>query len=302
MDAALRRITTDELRETGDGAESGYALVRYSSRAQNEKVLMTALEPVFIYVLEGEKTIRFIDETVTVRKNEGIFIARSKSVMCQIGNADGFRSVIILLGNTIARTASGVPQGGMSPAAPRPPIPGKSSYHVCARDAYLDAEIRNLSLLKNDASIGSGDIVQSKMRHIIQYLTAKERVAGDGLESFLREAAITTTADRLLPVIATIRGLEDMADVCGMSVSSMRAYFSGVFDTTPKKWLEAKKIELAKTGLQNDDLTIAEVCFQSGFNDISTFVRSFRRNSLCTPGEYREKMRKTPVISRETPS
>ena len=42
--------------------------------------------------------------------------------------------------------------------------------------------------------------------------------------------------------------------------------------------------------------TIAEICYECGYNNMSNFNRIFRRKKGCTPREFREMYRKKQVI------
>lgn len=50
-----------------------------------------------------------------------------------------------------------------------------------------------------------------------------------------------------------------------------------------------KRLEAAASALRDTSLSIAEICYQSGFNDLSYFYRAFEREFGLNPGRYREK-------------
>jgi AraC family L-rhamnose operon regulatory protein RhaS len=71
--------------------------------------------------------------------------------------------------------------------------------------------------------------------------------------------------------------------------------FSQLFHrTTGKSWpafLRGKRIDHAKRLLARTDRSLAAICFECGFEDLSTFYRAFHKTEATTPKKWREKAR-----------
>lgn len=65
--------------------------------------------------------------------------------------------------------------------------------------------------------------------------------------------------------------------------------FKQVTGITPIEYLQKTRIEAAKQLLEQSRYSIAEVMFESGYNDLKTFRSLFKRNVGMTPKDYREK-------------
>lgn len=82
--------------------------------------------------------------------------------------------------------------------------------------------------------------------------------------------------------------LSDIANAVGFS----EYYFSRIFkDITEKsfhQYLNEFRIKKAEGLLNDGDISVAQVCFESGFSSIATFNRLFKQNKGCTPQEYRK--------------
>ncbi len=82
--------------------------------------------------------------------------------------------------------------------------------------------------------------------------------------------------------------LTEIADMCGMNPS----YFSYVFHNqcgeTFKSWLIKVRIEYACRLLEQEELSVLDVCFESGFNNLSHFGKCFKEHKKMTPSEYRK--------------
>lgn len=86
---------------------------------------------------------------------------------------------------------------------------------------------------------------------------------------------------------------QDGASVCsllsslGYSYPHVSRLFHKSFGVTPVEYLNAQKLERAKTLLRHPRLSIADVAYQSGFHDPGYFIRKFRQQTGLTPRQYR---------------
>lgn len=63
--------------------------------------------------------------------------------------------------------------------------------------------------------------------------------------------------------------------------------FSQETGMTFSKYLIQYRLEKAKHYLENKDMKISFIAFQVGYNDVSHFIQSFKKNYGLTPEEYR---------------
>lgn len=80
--------------------------------------------------------------------------------------------------------------------------------------------------------------------------------------------------------------LDDMARIAGMNSKYFCRYFRAMTQRTPTNYLNYYRIECACELLSTKDLTITEVAFCCGFNDISYFIKSFHKYKGITPKRY----------------
>jgi len=80
--------------------------------------------------------------------------------------------------------------------------------------------------------------------------------------------------------------VEDFAYLTGRSVSTFRRDFKNQFDTTPKKWLKEKRIEKAIQLLDTQKLTVTQLAFEVGYENISYFIKEFKGQVGLTPKQY----------------
>ena len=90
--------------------------------------------------------------------------------------------------------------------------------------------------------------------------------------------------------------LADMADMVGMTPVSFSRFFHLRTGKTLSDYIIDIRLGFATRLLVDSSQTIAEICYDCGFNNLSNFNRMFRRKKGCSPKEFRENYRKTKII------
>ena len=81
--------------------------------------------------------------------------------------------------------------------------------------------------------------------------------------------------------------IEEFATLSGRSLSSFKRDFKKLFNSTPSKWIKAKRLEYAKILLLESDLNINQICYDCGFINSSHFIKSFKSEFNITPYQFR---------------
>lgn len=82
------------------------------------------------------------------------------------------------------------------------------------------------------------------------------------------------------------------AKIAGMTLQGFSRYFH---QSTRKKFIDyIVELKLGRAGrmLADTDLTVLDICMESGFENLSNFNRHFKKHKGMTPREYREQYRK----------
>jgi transcriptional regulator GlxA family with amidase domain len=85
--------------------------------------------------------------------------------------------------------------------------------------------------------------------------------------------------------------LDFLAQELGMSSRTLSRRFSSELQTSPGKWIQGKRLEAARTLLETTRLSVSEICYRVGYQDVASFSRLFSRTSGMTPGEFRKQVR-----------
>lgn len=88
--------------------------------------------------------------------------------------------------------------------------------------------------------------------------------------------------------------LEQAADYIGFSKYHFSRLFKQHTNTTFYDYLCHKRIQAAQAMLTMD-IPITDIAFQTGFNNLTTFCRCFKKCTNCSPTEYRNKFRQEAI-------
>ena len=84
----------------------------------------------------------------------------------------------------------------------------------------------------------------------------------------------------------------DLAKLGGQSISAFSRSFRKHTGVTFVQYVNALRIELACQHLTQDDLTITEICFEVGYNNVSNFNRQFLGIKAMPPSKFRSLHRR----------
>ena len=90
--------------------------------------------------------------------------------------------------------------------------------------------------------------------------------------------------------------LADLADLVGMTPVSFSRFFRQRTGKTLSDYITDIRLGFASRLLVDTTQTIAEICYDCGFNNLSNFNRMFKRKKNCSPKEFREQFRKKKVV------
>lgn len=90
--------------------------------------------------------------------------------------------------------------------------------------------------------------------------------------------------------------LEKLASMAGMTPSAFSRFFKLRTHRTISEYITEIKLGLASRALVDTSKNISEICYASGFNNISNFNRIFKAKKGMTPKEFRAVYKKNKVI------
>ena len=95
--------------------------------------------------------------------------------------------------------------------------------------------------------------------------------------------------------------VERLAGVSGVSEAHFARVFKQAFGAPPHRYLLTRRIERASALLRDTDLPILDIAFDTGWNSLGTFGRTFRDITGESPSELRARARAEGHALSEVP-
>lgn len=80
--------------------------------------------------------------------------------------------------------------------------------------------------------------------------------------------------------------VDKLSDMACMSLANFFRKFKEEFGYTPADYILKERIRMAKEYLRDSRNSITQVCFMAGFQNISYFIRAFKKETGTTPKTF----------------
>ncbi|MCD8032303.1 MAG: AraC family transcriptional regulator [Bacteroides sp.] len=90
--------------------------------------------------------------------------------------------------------------------------------------------------------------------------------------------------------------LSQLADMVGMTPVSFSRFFKLRTGRNLSEYIIDIRLGFASRLLVDSTMSVAEICYECGFNNLSNFNRIFKKKKGCSPKEFREQYRKKKKV------
>lgn len=87
-----------------------------------------------------------------------------------------------------------------------------------------------------------------------------------------------------------------ISNLLGMSIRHINNIFKEHYHKTPIQYLNVVRMELSKKLLIETDKDIVSICFEVGFESLSTFYRSFKNYTHVSPNQFRARYQDPSIV------
>jgi AraC-like DNA-binding protein len=243
------------------------------------------------YVLSGKKTLHTTEASFTMTEGSIAFIKKGACIVEQFFD-DVFCIVVFIIPDSFIVSF-------LNEYLPTEQPNGSSTQFVIP--IYDDIRVRSFyqSIIPYFASDEIPDsILELKFKELLLHIIHNP----DNEE--LRNYLLTIRNQEASPIKEIMEAnyaynltLEAYAKLTNRSLSSFKRDFQSIYKTTPGRWLIEKKLDHAKRLLIQTDKSIADVAFESGFENTAHFSRLFKQKNGTTPIQYRKKASENQVLA-----
>ena len=158
------------------------------------------------------------------------------------------------------------------------------------KDTFIRNYITSLDLLLQSGEQLSPELKVLKLEELMIYLfeTNADAVAsfrinsGSDIKDLELRYVVETN-------IASQMSVEEMAFLCNASLSTFQRRFNVIYGLSPQKWLLEQKLQLAARLLQEPGEKPSDVYMKVGYENHSSFSKSFKQQFGISPKEFREQ-------------
>lgn len=262
------------------------SILRYNSGVSTIKGKVRLEQNLFSFLLEGTKSIYYAGERATIGPEQFFLLTAGQCLMTEkiAGTGGQYRSTLIFFDNELlADFLVRHPRNGANHATRTTEVP----FLVLDKDPFLVNFIESLGYMLDSGQSLSPEMQKVKLEELLLYLSTNfpeqinllRRSAGLGNEELMIRQTISSNIDQLLTV-------EELAFLCHMSLSTFKRRFLKLYGTSPNKWLLEQRMQKAAVLLTQRKKKASEIFYELGYENLSSFVQSFKLIHGVTPKQY----------------
>jgi AraC-like DNA-binding protein len=262
-----------------------FLLVEYKCPLEVENFKLWTDTPFITYVISGQKDWTALEGTYTIKKGEALFINKGVYNTKQYFEVDYCVMLFFITDDFIRRFVKTNKDVLKTPITNNP----KAQIFPIQVEDSLNSLFLSVFNYMNQGNNIPKDLVEIKFRELLFNIALNP--SNQNLISFFKSLMHTEKTllnDVMMKNFHCDLKLEDYARIYGKSLSTFKRDFQNYYNETPRKWLNTKRLEYAETLLENPELNINDVCFESGFKNVAHFNRSFKEKYQYPPNQYRK--------------
>ncbi|MEN9337669.1 MAG: hypothetical protein RLZZ500_2656 [Bacteroidota bacterium] len=258
--------------------------LNYNVQEAHSKTKITLHHNVVSLILEGKKELAYNNTTQIVDANHFVLVKNGNCLMSEhLSKEHQFRSVLLFFNDQfLHRFEMKYPQyfDGQ--------IPDKSVM-VLKTDEFVKSFSTSMSLLNDTNGMIGPDFIEHKLEELLLYLAQK--YGPKVLSIYKSSTSKKLDAERRLRTIVEKHvyarmSLEELAFLCHMSLSTFKREFQRIFNTSPSRWIQEKRLERSRELLAREKERPSDIYHKVGYESLSSFTQSFKQKYGITPKQF----------------
>lgn len=284
----MKKSTLSVNRHTADSQHmiDHVSIIRYNSDVVSINSRIKLRQNLFSFLLEGQKSVQYAEAKIKINPGQFLLLSSGNCLMSEkIASPNGsYRSILFFFDNKLL-TDFFIRHPQVLQASTKKNT--EEPFLVFEKDAFLINFIESLGFILLSSQPLSAEMQRVKLEELLIYLSEHypdeiQRLRNskyDADDDLLVRQAVT--ANIYNPVT-----VEELAFLCHMSLSTFKRRFAKVYDSSPNKWLLEKRMQKAAQLLKQGECKASDIYFELGYENLSSFIQSFKQVHGITPKQY----------------
>lgn len=225
---------------------------------------------ILILVLKGSKILHLKNEDIKVDKNNFLFLKSGSYLMTEVLD-NHYESMLFLYEDSLL-------------------LDFISKYEI----KFEEEDKKEFSYFKLEGTKQLKELIQSSFTYYKSDILNKEELIKLKLEEAFLNILNSSSKNQFKTLLYSVykgnhfkveveknfkyeENISSLSDTLKMTSLAFRLKFKEVYNTTPKKWQNLKRLEKARLLLETTDKNVSEVCIESGFENLSWFIQVFKK-------------------------
>ncbi|WP_312751981.1 helix-turn-helix domain-containing protein [Epilithonimonas hominis] len=234
----------------------------------------------FSFLLDGQKDIHFSNDIVSIDPTQSLLLASGNFLLTELVGTSSYRCLLFFFSqkNISDFLLKHSPQFNQN----KPTI--TAPYFLIEKDNFIVHYINSLQHSFGLHTTISQKILEQKFEEIMLYLANKY---GQSFFVYLHSLLINERELSFKMVIEknlyTSLNIDEVAFLCNMSLSTFKRKFLQLYQESPGKWFQLKRLNKAKKLLLNNEATPSEIYMDFGYDSLSNFSTAFKNEFGYSP-------------------
>lgn len=238
---------------------------------------------VFSFLLDGQKNIHFSNDIISINETQSLLITSNNVLVTELVGVSSYRCLLFFFSHKNITDFLLKHSHSFSHNASDKKITD-IPYFLLEKDNFIIHYIHSLQQIFGLQQSVSQKILELKFEEIMLYLANKYgTVFLDYLHYLLineRELSFKMVIEKNL---YTNLNIDEIAFLCNMSASTFKRKFISIYQKSPGKWFQQKRLAKAKELLHNNQVTPSEIFIDFGYGSLSNFSAAFKNEFGYSP-------------------
>ena len=232
----------------------------------------------FSFLQVGKKQVHFAGNSVAVNKKQSLLLKKGNWLWTELLENDTTYYCKLLFFSD-KKLKDFLEKHSTNSSA----LTDEAPYFIISNDDYIISYLNSLATISSAPPVFFENLVALKFEELMLYLLQKY---GSKFEIYLKSLIANETSSFKKIIESKVHSnlkLGEIAFLCNMSLSTFKRHFVSEYKTTPGKWLQEKRLEMAKELLEKGKLKSSDIYFDFGYNNLSNFSIAFKNKFGFSP-------------------